>query len=110
MTRRQILKNTESYHDSLIQSLQDPNELEAYIKVAIEDYQETHDIKSLLVSLRNVAEAKGGMSKLAEKTKLNRQSLYKTLSLNGNPRLNTFEIVLNELGFQLSIQPFDRAS
>ena len=110
MTRKKILKNTESYHDSLIASLQDPNELQAYIKIAVEDYQETKDIKSLLVSLRNVAEAKGGMSKLAEKTNLNRQSLYKTLSLQGNPRLDTFETLLHELGFQLLIQPIDRAS
>jgi probable addiction module antidote protein len=37
-----------------------------------------------LLALRNVAEARG-MTKLAARSKLNRESLYKMLSKRGNP-------------------------
>lgn len=32
------------------------------------------------------AEAQGGMSQLAQQSELNRENLYRTLSLKGNPR------------------------
>ena len=56
-----------------------------------------------MLALRNVVEAQGGVSHLADKTKLNRQNLYKVLSSNGNPRLATLGKVIHALGFRLSI-------
>jgi len=43
----------------------------------------------------------GAMSALAKKTGLGRESLYKILSHDGNPRLNTFEVIINALGFTI---------
>lgn len=105
MSRAKILKNTGSYHDELIESLKKPKEADDYLRIAMEEYHEDGDLEALLVALRNIAEAKGGMGKLAKKTHLNRQNLYNALSKKGNPTLDTFELILKGLGYRLSIQP-----
>ena len=48
-----------------------------------------------LLALRNVAEAQGGVARLAEKAKLNRESLYKILSERGNPELKSLDALLH---------------
>jgi probable addiction module antidote protein len=103
MDKEYILKNTESYHDDLIQTLKDPDEAFGYLQVAMEEYQEDNDAEALLVALRNVTMAQGGVAKLAHKTRLNRQNLYNILSKKGNPRLDTFGLILRGLGFKLAI-------
>lgn len=105
MSKAKILKNTTSYHDELIESLKNPKEADLYLRIAMEEYQEDGDTDALLVALRNVAEARGGMGQLAKKTHLNRQNLYHVLSEKGNPTLDTFGLILKGLGYKLSIQP-----
>jgi mRNA interferase MazF len=63
------------------------------------------DRAALLLALKDVAAAKGGLGKLARKADLNRAHVYKALSGDGNPRLDTMEKTLNSLGFRLSIEP-----
>ena len=46
-----------------------------------------------------------GMTKLAKETGLNREGLYKTLSGDGNPELETFIKVIKALGLQLHASP-----
>ena len=72
-----------SYQEDLIEALKDPIEAAAYINAAIED----GDREVFLLALRNVAQAHGGMSTVAEKAHLNRESLYKMLSKKGNPEI-----------------------
>ena len=103
MNKEHILKNTASYHDEFVESLKNPEEAFGYLQVAIEEYQEDGDSEALLVALRNVALAQGGIAKLAKKTHLNRQNLYNILSKKGNPRLDTFGTILKGLGFKLAI-------
>lgn len=105
MSKAKILKYTASYHDELIESLKKPKEANVYLRIAMEEYHEDGDIEALLVALRNIAEAKGGMGQLAKKTHLNRQNLYHVLSEKGNPTLDTFELILKGLGYRLAIQP-----
>jgi len=105
MSKTKILKNTTSYHDELIESLRKPKEADLYLRIAMEEYHEDGDTEALLVALRNITEARGGMSKLAKKTHLNRQNLYQVLSKKGNPTLDTFDLILKGLGYRLAIQP-----
>lgn len=105
MNKSKITENTSSYHDELIESLKNSQEADLYLRVAMEEYHEDGDTEALLIALRNISEARGGMSQLAQKTRLNRQNLYNALSKNGNPRLNTFELILKGLGYRLAIQP-----
>ena len=64
---------------------------------------EEDDPELFLLALRNVAEAQGGMGQLAEKAKLNRESLYKMLSDRGNPELRSLDALLHALGFRLAV-------
>jgi probable addiction module antidote protein len=104
MKKADLIKNTASYHDAFIASLRDPDEAYGYLQVAIEEYQIDNDAEALLIALRNIADAQGGMSELARKTHLNRQNLYSILSRKGNPRLDTFGLILKGLGFKLTIE------
>lgn len=104
MNKDNLIQNTESYHDEFIASLKDPTEAYGYLQVALEEYQIDNDAEALLVALRNIADAQGGMTELARKTHLNRQNLYSILSKKGNPRLDTFGLILKGLGFKLTIE------
>ena len=66
---------------------------------------EDGDARAVPVALRTVAEAVGGMASLAEKTKLSRETLYRTLSERGNPRLDTLTAILRVYGMRLSVRP-----
>jgi probable addiction module antidote protein len=94
-----------TYHDLLIERLcEDPEEAKIYLEVALEEFEEDNDAGMLLLALRNVAEAQGGISELARRLNMNQQSLYKALSAKGNPRLSTIGKVLHGLGYRLSLE------
>ena len=59
-----------------------------------------------LLALRDVAEAHG-MKRLAEGARLNRESLYRMLSDQGNPQLFSLTAVLQELGLRLAVEVSD---
>ncbi|EKD53748.1 MAG: hypothetical protein ACD_60C00157G0002 [uncultured bacterium] len=104
MTKRSIHKNTGNYEEWLINSLKNKKEAATYLQVALDEYQNDGDLEAFLMALRHVAEAQGGLGKLSKKTHLNRESLYKTLSSKGNPKLQTIGILLKGLGFEFFIK------
>jgi len=108
MTKQLIKKNTSDYRKQLISALGDVKEAAAYLQVALDEYQIDGNMASLLIAFRNVTEAQGGITSLANKTHLNRQSLYRTLSSHGNPKLQTLGLILKGLGFHLEIKPAKR--
>ena len=92
------------FKDYHIEQLRDPDDAKIYLSVAIEDYEKDEDIDAFLLAVRDVAEAQGGISKLAERLSLTDEGLNKVLSENGNPQLNTIREILHELGFKFSIE------
>jgi probable addiction module antidote protein len=50
-----------------------------------------------------LAEAYGGMGKVAAQAGISRESLYRSLSPNGNPMLKTLLAVLKALDLRLSV-------
>ena len=86
--------------------LQNPKNAAAYIEAALAD----GDSGDLLHALRNVAESRGGIAHIAERTGLNREALYRTLSKRGNPQLKSLTAILGATGLRLSVRPeADRA-
>ena len=69
-----------------------------YLNVALEE----NDPKYFAKALGNVARAKG-MPSVSEATGLGRQSLYRALSGDGNPRIDTLFRVLDALEGKLAI-------
>ena len=90
-------KKTSSYRDSLLEALADPVEASAYLNAAMEDSQE-----AFLKALKNVAQAHT-MTKVAKGAGVQRETLYRTLSEQGNPTLETLSAVLGVLGMRLSV-------
>lgn len=86
------------YHDNLIKALKDPREAAEYINAAIEE----DDLETLLLALRDVAEARG-MSAISRRAKLNRVSLYKMLSHRGNPHFQSVARLLHAVGLTLFV-------
>jgi len=91
-------KLTKDYRESLLEDLQDPHEAAAYLTAALEE----EDSAVFLLALRNVADAKG-MSTVAAKAQLNRESLYRMLSERGNPQLDSLIALLETLELRLAI-------
>jgi len=81
--------------------LQNTKNAAAYIEVALME----GDAGDLLLALRNVAEARGGIARIAERTGLNREALYRTLSKRGNPKLKSLAAILSANGLRLSVRP-----
>jgi probable addiction module antidote protein len=69
----------------------------------LEAVLEGNDTQLLLKAIGNIARSKG-MSQLARELGLSREGLYDSLSPKGNPSFTTVVKVLDNLGFQLSIQ------
>jgi probable addiction module antidote protein len=67
------------------------------------------DARAVPVALRTIVDAVGGMSALADKTGLSRETLYRTLSERGNPRLDTLATILAAFGLRLTVQSVPRA-
>jgi len=78
-------------------------ETEEDILYYLEAAMEGNDPKHILSALGDVARSKG-MSEIAQKSGLGRQALYRALSEEGNPTLETLLSVLDTLGLQLSVQ------
>src|SRR3989304_6938558 len=92
-----------SYQEELMEALKDTKEAAAYLNAAIED----GDREVFLLALRNVAQAHGGMSALAKKTHLKRESLYRMLSKKGNPEIKSILNLLHAVGLKLTVEPED---
>ena len=97
-------RDFKEYH---LEKLRDPEEAQVYLEVALEEYEKDRDKEAFLLALRDVAEAQGGIGKLAKETHFDSQNLYKALASEGNPRLETVGAILHELGFRLSVRPIE---
>lgn len=71
------------------------------ISVYLEDIFETEDPLLIAHALGTVARAKG-MTEVARKTGLSRESLYKALSAEGNPEFATILKVMSALDLKIS--------
>ena len=89
-----------NYADYLIESLIDPSEAAAYLDAVME----MEDHAALLLALRQVAKAHG-MAEVARRADVGDKTLFRALSENGYPTLDTVNKVLHALGLRLSVEP-----
>lgn len=91
-----------SHDEAVIRELRSEPEFAAeYLKAALED---ADDPGVLLIALRHVAEARGGLAKVAKAAGVERESLYRALSARGNPRLSTLVAVTKAMGLKLTVE------
>lgn len=91
------------YDDVMAEALREnPAFAQAYLHQAFIDIDEEGGQEAFLLALRHIVEARGGMTTVAQRAGVSRESLYRTLSPNGNPTLKTLRSVVHATGFQFS--------
>ena len=91
--KKQTVKTTKW---DVVDYLKTDKDMANYLEAAIED----GDAALISAALGDIARAKG-MSQVARKAGLGRESLYKALSPNGNPEFATALKVVRALGLRL---------
>lgn len=85
--------------------LKSADDIAAYLEAVIED----GDTKEILQALGIVARS-AGMTEIAKKTGVGRESLYKSLGPDGNPSFATVNSVLKALNLRINVTPMNVAS
>ena len=80
--------------------LKTEEDMAAYLEAALEE----GDSALVAAALGDIARAKG-MTQIAREAGLGRESLYKSLSSNGNPEFSTVLKVVHALSLQLNASP-----
>jgi probable addiction module antidote protein len=101
MTKKTNRKFSEYHIEELRKK---PKEAEKYLKIALEEYFRDGNKKAFYQALEDVTKANIGLSALAKKTDLNRQNIYKIFSGTSNPKLETIENILSNIGFTMTIE------
>ena len=104
LTRETVLKHTTSFKENLLKALADPKEAQAYLQAALAAYEADNNTDALLLAMRDVAQAQGGIGQLAKRVGITRAHLYKVLSNQHKPRLDNLLSILSGLGFQVRLE------
>lgn len=75
-----------------------------FLEANLEEYERDGDLGAFLVAIRHVAQAQGKIKKLAEEMGVDRSTVYRALSKEGNPTINTLNAALRSLGFKVSVE------
>ena len=94
------------YEDWLTEQLKKPGEAAAYIEAVIAE----GDQAAVMLALRQVAQAQGGVAEIARKAKLTREATYKMLSKTGNPELRSLNAILAATGLRIAVKPLKAAA
>lgn len=94
-------KTSVSHEETIIRRLRkNPDFAAEYLKAALEDEEEP---RVLLIALRHVAQARG-IARVAKAAGIERESLYRALSVRGNPRWSTLVAVTKAIGLRLTVE------
>jgi len=104
MNRETALKHTTSFKENLKKALKDPKEALAYLEAALNAYEADSSTSALLLAMRDVAEAQGGIGQLAKRVGITREHLYSVLASKHNPRLDNLLEILSGLGFRVRLE------
>ena len=94
------------YEDWLLEQLKDPEEAAGYLEAVIEEGNQA----ALMLALRQIAKANGGIAAVARRAKLTREAAYRILSKSGNPELRSLNAILGAAGLRLSVKPIGPAA
>ncbi len=92
------------YEEFMKEFLADPEQAKSYLELSIDEYLQDKNLKAFMNSLKVLADATGGISKLAKKTGLGRESLYKTLSGEVDPHFSSVMNIIGSLGIKLKAE------
>lgn len=102
--RRKGAAPSVAYESWLVERLKEPTEAAAYLEAVLED----GDQGAIMIALRQVAQAQGGLAKVARKAHLTREATYRMLSRTGNPELRSLTAILKATGLRLAVKPMEK--
>lgn len=102
--RRKGAAPSVAYEPWLIERLKEPAEAAAYLEAVFEE----GDQGAIMIALRQVAQAQGGLAKVARKAQLTREATYKMLSRSGNPELRSLSAILKATGLRITVKPIEK--
>lgn len=97
------MKKTDRSHEEATITMfrEDPSLAAEYLN----DVLASGDEVDLMLALRDLSKAFGGIQEVARRADANPHTMYRTLSKQGNPSLKTLRAVLNAMGLRLAVQP-----
>lgn len=63
------------------------------------------DDVDVMLALRSLSAAFGGVQEVARRAEANPNTMYRTLSKQGNPSLKTLRAILSAMGLRLAVHP-----
>ena len=88
---------TTPFKDYLLKDLAQPEFAKGYLEAALQDFDKDGNIEMLLLSMKDIVEAQGGIEKLVAWTDLSPQSLTYLLSPDHPPQLDKVLEILSKL-------------
>ena len=82
---------TTAFKDYFLKDLAEPEFAKGYLEAALQDFDEDGNIELLLLCMKDIAEAQGGVEELVTWTNLSPQTL--TYLLNTNPPLQLAKVL-----------------
>lgn len=76
---------------------------EEFAAIFLSQALEEEDFATFLLSLRDVIRVHGSITKVAEKAKISRATIYKLFSEKSNPELRTILSLLHTMGYNLVV-------
>jgi probable addiction module antidote protein len=89
-------------HDEAMAELfrDDPALAAEYLNSVMDDGSQAE----LMIALRHVVNARVGVQQVAERSRLNPKTLYRTLSPDGNPELRSLRAILDAIGLRMKFE------
>ncbi len=99
------MPTSDSWLDSLIESLKDPEKAAGYIEAVLELEEEDPEPELLRAALKDVLDARRQMNNLSEEAKQSYEKLDKILLETGGTEIYSLVELLDALGFRIAIAP-----
>ena len=99
------MAKTETQIWDVANHLETKEDIATYLEAALED----GDSALIAAALGDIARSRG-MTQISRDTGLGRESLYKALSVEGNPEFSTILKVFRALGLRLQVIPLESES
>jgi probable addiction module antidote protein len=97
--KNQQIATSIPFEEYIDDKLQDPSFAVEYLNTALDD----EDPNVFIIALGDVARAYG-MTEIAGRSRLGRESLYKSLSGRRNPKFNSIGSILDAVGMRLKVE------
>lgn len=99
-----MAKTHRTHEEASVEMFRNDPELAAeYLNSVLADGDES----DLMLALRSLSKAYGGVQEVARHAEVNAHTLYRTLSEQGNPELKTLSSILKAMGMRLAVQPIN---